>query len=94
MTRETGAGGTKQMPDVASNSMVDHIHSTLDWVGMSGIALPLVIKDVNEPEQRIDAKVQTYVNLNNPQVKGIHMSRLYLLLTLYKLDYTVLNNFP
>jgi GTP cyclohydrolase I len=72
----------KAMPDVALNSRSSH-QTTLDWVGMSGIALPLVLKDISEPEQRIDAKVQTYVNLNNPQVKGIHMSRLYLLLTQY-----------
>jgi GTP cyclohydrolase I len=78
----TNPASDKALPDVALTSRSSH-STTLDWVGMSGIALPLVIKDVNEPEQRIDAKVQTYVNLNNPQVKGIHMSRLYLLLMQY-----------
>lgn len=78
----TNPASEKALPDVALTSRSSH-STTLDWVGMSGIALPLVIKDVNEPEQRIDAKVQTYVNLNNPQVKGIHMSRLYLLLMQY-----------
>lgn len=78
----TNPASEKALPDVALTSRSSH-STTLDWVGMSGIALPLVIKDVNEPAQRIDAKVQTYVNLNNPQVKGIHMSRLYLLLMQY-----------
>lgn len=78
----TSPNSDKALPDVALTSRSSH-STTLDWVGMSGIALPLVIKDINEPEQRIDAKVQTYVNLNNPQVKGIHMSRLYLLLMKY-----------
>ena len=45
MTRDNGAGSTKQMPDVASNSMVDHIHTTLDWVGMSEIHLPARVSD-------------------------------------------------
>lgn len=84
----TNPASDKALPDVALTSRSSH-STTLDWVGMSGIALPLVIKDVNEPEQRIDAKVQTYVNLNNPQVKGIHMSRLYLLLMQYAENETV-----
>ncbi len=84
----TNPAANKALPDVALTSRSSH-NTTLDWVGMSGIALPLVIKDVNEPEQRIDAKVQTYVNLNNPQVKGIHMSRLYLLLMKYAENETV-----
>jgi len=68
-----------EMPDVASSSKSAH-QSTLDWVGMNNIALPLQVKDGQLPSQHVNAKVQNYVNLNNPQVKGIHMSRLYLLL--------------
>ncbi len=45
MKRDSGAGTTKSMPDVASNSMVDHLHSTLDWVGMSQIHLPARVSD-------------------------------------------------
>lgn len=81
----------RNMPDVAASTESRH-STTLDWVGMSNIALPLQLltcspgeQSSNSPEQisRVNASVQTYVNLNNPNVRGIHMSRLYLLLTQY-----------
>ena len=80
MTRENGADSTKQMPDVASNSMVDHIHSTLDWVGMSEIHLPARVSDTLAGERPVSTSIQAYVNLANPDAKGIHMSRLFLML--------------
>lgn len=67
------------MPDVATSQPAQQ-NGTLDWVGMSRIALPLAIKDANLGAYQANAFVETYVNLINPQVKGIHMSRLYLLL--------------
>jgi GTP cyclohydrolase I len=67
------------MPDVAANQPAQQ-NGTLDWVGMSRIALPLTIKDQDLGAYNASSFVETYVNLVNPQVKGIHMSRLYLLL--------------
>lgn len=67
------------MPDVATSQPAQQ-NGTLDWVGMSRIALPLSIKDAELGNYKANAFVETYVNLINPQVKGIHMSRLYLLL--------------
>ncbi|MFT6387295.1 MAG: GTP cyclohydrolase I [Cellvibrionaceae bacterium] len=67
------------MPDVAANQPAQQ-NGTLDWVGMSRIALPLAIKDDQLGNYKANAFVETYVNLINPHVKGIHMSRLYLLL--------------
>jgi len=67
------------MPDVAATQEAQY-HATLDWVGMSRIALPLVISDEDLGDYRVNTFVETYVNVANPQVKGIHMSRLYLLL--------------
>lgn len=81
----------RNMPDVATSTESRH-STTLDWVGMSNIALPLQLPNpirgqdpAQNPEQvsLVNASVQTYVNLNNPNVRGIHMSRLYLLLTQY-----------
>ena len=66
------------MPDVASRS-VQHAEGTLDWVGMSDIRLPLAFRD-GETVARADARVQVYVDLADAQAKGIHMSRLYLVL--------------
>ena len=67
------------MPDVAANQPAQQ-NGTLDWVGMSRIALPLSIKDQHLGDYQASAFIETYVNLVNQQVKGIHMSRLYLLL--------------
>ena len=76
------------MPDVATTQQSVH-HATLSWVGMSKIALPLKIVDSKLGEASIDARVQTFVNLVNPQVKGIHMSRLYLLLAEFAREQTL-----
>lgn len=67
------------MPDVAASQSPQH-DGTLNWVGMNRIALPLIISDRDLGTSQVNAFAQTYVNLSNPQVKGIHMSRLYLLL--------------
>ncbi|MEH6344663.1 MAG: GTP cyclohydrolase FolE2 [Bermanella sp.] len=69
-----------EMPDVAS-SQAPQINGTLNWVGMNRIALPVTVRDSDLGDSRVNAFVQTYVNLKNPEVKGIHMSRLYLLLS-------------
>jgi GTP cyclohydrolase I len=68
------------MPDVAS-SQAPQINGTLNWVGMNRIALPLTVRDSDLGDSKVTAFVQSYVNLKNPDVKGIHMSRLYLLLS-------------
>ncbi len=67
------------MPDVAATQAAQ-FHETLDWVGMSRIALPLTINDQDLGDYNAHTFVETYVDLANPEVKGIHMSRLYLLL--------------
>lgn len=66
------------MPDIAGRPHLNP-QGTLDWVGMSDIHQPILIRDGRE-EQRVQANVQIYVNLDDPHAKGIHMSRLYLLL--------------
>ncbi len=66
------------MPDVASKVQAK-TEGTLDWVGMSEIEMPVLLQQGDE-QFRIGASVQAYVNLVAHQAKGIHMSRLYLLL--------------
>ena len=66
------------MPDVARNEL-QMPQVTLDWVGMSGIHQPLLIKDGTHVNQ-VQSLVQIYVNLGDEMAKGIHMSRLYLIL--------------
>ncbi|MXZ56002.1 MAG: GTP cyclohydrolase I FolE2 [Gammaproteobacteria bacterium] len=66
------------MPDVAMRSLA-HDQGTLDWVGMNEIRLPVRIQDGAEICEVIGS-VQIYVDLLDPKAKGIHMSRLYVLL--------------
>ena len=61
------------LPDIAAQAVRQAL--PLDWVGMCGIALPILIDD-----QRLSAKVDAGVSLDNDEARGIHMSRLYLAL--------------
>ena len=69
---------SQDMPDIARRSL-NEAQDTLDWVGMSHVHQPLLVKD-GEISKAVQANVQVYVNLADPHAKGIHMSRLYLLL--------------
>jgi GTP cyclohydrolase I len=66
------------LPDVARHEL-NVPQTTLEWVGMSGIHQPLAIKD-GDRVSHVQARVQIYVNLGDELAKGIHMSRLYLIL--------------
>jgi len=65
------------MPDIASKATSSSL-GLLDWVGMSDIEIPVILTQGDEAPIRVSAKVQAYVNLIDPNAKGIHMSRLYL----------------
>ena len=68
----------QMMPDVAMR-ILKHPQSALDWVGMSEIRLPMKFCDGSEVRDA-PSSVQLYVNLEDTKAKGIHMSRLYVLL--------------
>ncbi len=61
------------LPDIAAQASRQAL--PLDWVGMCGIALPVVFDG-----QRISARADAGVSLDDGQARGIHMSRLYLAL--------------
>lgn len=67
------------MPDIANHSCAT-TEGTLDWVGMSNIEVPLMLALAAEGQRQVSAHVEAFVNLKDPKAKGIHMSRLYLLL--------------
>ena len=69
---------TSHMPDVASRA-VQHAEGTLDWVGMGNVRIPLRVRD-GDAVHPAHARAQVYVNLADGRAKGIHMSRLYLIL--------------
>ena len=65
------------MPDIANDTQVE-VAGKLDWVGMNEIEMPVRIEDDAGGLIQSTALVTAYVNLKDPDVKGIHMSRLYL----------------
>ncbi|MDX1366434.1 GTP cyclohydrolase FolE2 [Pseudomonas sp.] len=67
------------LPDIAAQAT--HYQQTLDWVGMGEIALPLLFAG-----QRINARADARVSLDDGGARGIHMSRLYLALQLLETD--------
>ncbi|MGB0135046.1 GTP cyclohydrolase FolE2 [Dokdonella sp.] len=65
------------MPDIASQAGADSA-GPLDWVGMDEIAVPVRIADADGILVQSPARVAAFVNLNQAEARGIHMSRLYL----------------
>lgn len=70
---------TTMMPDIANHTTAQ-TEGTLDWVGMSNIEMPIMVASKGESERMVSAHVDAFVNLKEAKAKGIHMSRLYLLL--------------
>ncbi|MEP6484265.1 MAG: GTP cyclohydrolase FolE2 [Rudaea sp.] len=64
------------MPDVAEGRQSEL--GELDWVGMNDIDAPILFADVDGTTTRIPARISASVNLRKADVRGIHMSRLYL----------------
>lgn len=69
----------RALPDVTSDINTD-TPSTLQWVGMEDIAVPITIAMRNGNPQTIATKAKVYVSLEKPDTKGIHMSRLHVLI--------------
>jgi len=66
------------LPDVSLTELAEAL-SPLQWVGMQGIDLPVTLKE-DHYLRELHAKADVQVDLPSPEVKGIHMSRLYRLL--------------
>lgn len=68
---------TRVLPDVTSHAVAE-TPSSLKWVGMENIAVPITISDSeNRNQQALVAKANVYVSLEAANAKGIHMSRLH-----------------
>jgi len=70
------------LPDVAVQAQ-PHLAGALDWVGMDGIEVPVRFDAGDGKVERASAQVGAFVNLTRPDKRGIHMSRLYLLVDQY-----------
>jgi GTP cyclohydrolase IB len=66
------------LPDVSISDKASN-QSSLEWVGMQGIDIPITIIDA-EYKRELHASADVQVNLPAAHIKGIHMSRLYRLL--------------
>ncbi len=64
------------LPDVAHQRVP--LARPLDWVGMDNIALPVRIADGQGGHMQVAASIDLAVDLARADVRGIHMSRLYL----------------
>ena len=78
----------RTLPDVTSD-----IHAEtpleLQWVGMEEISVPVSMELKHSISKHILAKANVFVSLDEPQTKGIHMSRLHLAINqLAELDCT------
>jgi GTP cyclohydrolase IB len=66
----------RRMPDVAGESPAHA--GRLDQVGMDAIEMPVLVAQADAAAQRVSARVAAFVDLADPDARGIHMSRLYL----------------
>lgn len=65
------------MPDIASDARPT-VAGQLDWVGMGEIEVPVSLLGTDGRVVTSGARVNAFVNLKRGDVRGIHMSRLYL----------------
>jgi GTP cyclohydrolase I len=68
-----------EMPDIANHTSAQ-TEGVLNWVGMSNIELPLILASKGEAGKPVQTRAEAFVDLQDPKAKGIHMSRLFLLL--------------
>lgn len=71
-------GSLCRLPDVTSDALPDRA-GRLEWVGMQAIEMAVLLPAPEGPV-RVPARVDAFVDLADPQARGIHMSRLYRLL--------------
>jgi GTP cyclohydrolase IB len=71
---------TNSIPDVAIENRPE-FNGLLDKVGMENVEIPILIRTSEAKLLNLPAKASFFINLVDPEAKGIHMSRLYLVAT-------------
>lgn len=79
---------SRPKPDVAAETLPQG-DDAIDWVGMQGIETPILFDAGDGNPQRCHARIDAFVNLVRPDRRGIHMSRLYVLVAQHLGDTTV-----
>lgn len=75
MQQESSA--LRAMPDIAADARAG-VAGSLEWVGMDEIDAPVRLVGADGLSTTATARVAAFVNLKQPEIRGIHMSRLYL----------------
>jgi len=70
---------TLPLPDI-THERAPQAHGRLDRVGMEGIHVPVRVRDAEGRFVNVPARCDVFVSLDDARAKGIHMSRLFLLL--------------
>jgi GTP cyclohydrolase I len=76
------------MPDIASHAEAQ-VAGQIDWVGMNAIELPIMLDATDGRHMQTNARITAFVDLERPEKRGIHMSRLYLHLDRALAEHTV-----
>ena len=77
-TRELGSD-PGPLPDIAQDAVAT-VGGSLDWVGMAGIEVALRLRTTTGELVITPARATAWISLDDPNAKGIHMSRLFLAL--------------
>jgi GTP cyclohydrolase I len=75
--KQNGKSDGDRHPDVAIESITTTLAGALDWVGMKAIESPVLLKETDGTLVRSAALVDAFVSLDQPEARGIHMSRLF-----------------
>ncbi len=75
----TSTSTSRALPDVADENLAVS-RGRLHWVGMAGIEAAVLQASADGSTSLQPAQVDAYVDLDRPEQRGIHMSRLYLLI--------------
>lgn len=68
------------LPDPQVEPVIPGSRVPLDKVGIAPVDLPIVVLRRNEKEQTLQAQASLYCSLDDPNAKGLNLSRLYLLM--------------
>ncbi len=71
--------GSSSLPDIAADDRAA-FPGRIERVGMEGIDLPVRIRREAGPLAVVPARADVFVSLDDPDARGIHMSRLFLAL--------------
>ena len=70
----------EDLPDPQIDPIIPGAKVALDKVGIAPVDLPIRVKRRNGTEQVLQSQVSLYCSLDDPKVKGLNLSRLYILM--------------